>query len=113
MHELGITQSIIDIAIENAEKEQAKKITSIRVAIGELSGVVSDSVSFCFEACSKGTLADGAELIIDEIAGRGKCRDCGEEVSLKPQQFNCSACGSYSVTTISGDEMRIIELEID
>lgn len=113
MHEVGITQSIINIAEEHARREQAASITSITVEIGNLSGVIAESVEFCFEACAQGTLAEGARLIIRRIQARGKCGDCRHEFDLDTITFACPACDSFAVERLCGDELRISEMEID
>ena len=65
MHELGITQSIVDIAARTARDQGAERIVSVTVEIGSLSGVIPDAVEFCFEACSQGTLLEGSRLLIE------------------------------------------------
>lgn len=113
MHELGITRSIVDIAERTAREQGAERVLSVTVAIGELSGVVPESVEFCFEACAKETLLEGARLIIDRIPGKGMCRTCGAEFILAPYSFACPACESFSVERLQGNELKVIELEVD
>ena len=113
MHEVGITQSILEIAVDNAQKAGAGKITSMTVEIGGLSGVVPDAVEFCFEAVTKGTMAEGATLHIIRIPGLGRCVDCSGETELDNYTFSCSHCESYNLERIQGEELRLTELEID
>lgn len=113
MHELGITQSIVDIAERTAREQNAEKVLSVTVEIGELSGVVADAVEFCFEACIQETFLEGCRLIIINIAGLGLCDDCGAEVKIDNMTFSCSECGSYALQRIQGEELDIKELEIE
>lgn len=113
MHEVGITQSILEIAVDNAQKAGAVKISSLTVEIGGLSGVIPESVEFCFEAVTQGTMAEGATLNIIRIPGLGRCDDCGKETELDSYTFNCSHCESYNLERIQGDELRLTEVEID
>lgn len=113
MHEVGITRSIVEIAERTAREQGADRVLSVTVAIGELSGVVPEAVEFCFEACTRETLLEGTRLIIDRIPGRGRCRECGVEAPLDPYTFACSACGGYDLERLQGDELKIIELEVD
>ncbi len=113
MHEVGITQSIIEIAEQHARRENAGRIASVTVEIGSLSGVVPESVEFCFEACSSGTLAEGASLIIKRIQGRGRCSDCETEFDLDTYTFACPECDGFAVERLCGEELRISEMEID
>lgn len=113
MHELSLTQSIVELAIEYARREQAAAIRSITVEIGDLSGVLADAVEFAFDVCSKGTMAEGASLEILHITGRGRCLECHEESELETLTYTCPQCGSLALETVQGQEMKFTEMEID
>lgn len=113
MHELGITQSIVEIAERTAAKQQATKILSVTVEVGSLSGVVPEALEFCFEACTNGTLLEGAQLLIKRIPASARCRDCSREFPLEELLACCPDCGSAAGELLSGEELRVKELEID
>ena len=113
MHELGIAQSIVEIAEENARKQGAKKVLSVIVEVGALSGVMAESLEFCFEACSRETLLDGSLLKIERVPARARCRSCHQEYDLTNFFDNCPACNSVGNDLLSGEELRIKEMEID
>ena len=113
MHELGITRSIVDIAESTARQQGASRILSVTVEIGALSGVIPESVEFCFEACSHGTLLENSRLIIERIPGRGRCGTCGHECEIDSFSFACPACEALGLERLQGDELRIKELEVD
>ena len=113
MHELSLTQSIVELAIEYARRENAAVIRSVTVEIGALSGVSADAVAFAFDVCSKGTMADGARLVILDTAGRGRCLACHEESELSTLTHTCPRCGGLALETVQGQEMKFTELEID
>lgn len=110
MHEMSITQGIIDICETHAA---GRRVLSVDVEIGELSSVVPDAVAFCFEACSQDTLLQGATLNIIRTPGMGHCQDCGADTTLTAIFGACQRCGSYQVTIVSGEEMRVREIEVD
>lgn len=110
MHEMSITQGIIDICEQHA---QGRRVLSVDVEIGELSSVVPDAVEFCFEACSQGTLLEGARINIIRIPGRGSCLECHCETALTALFEACRTCGGYQIRVISGEEMRVKEIEIE
>ena len=110
MHEMSITQGIIDICEQHAG---GRRVLSLDVEIGELSGVVPEAIEFCFEACSQGTLLESARLNIVRIPGRGHCQDCGADTPLTTLFGACTRCGGYRVTMEAGDEMRVREIEVD
>jgi hydrogenase nickel incorporation protein HypA/HybF len=113
MHEVGITRSLIEIAEHHAREQGATRVVSVSVAIGALSGVVPEAVEFCFEACSRGTFLEGAKLVIERIAGKGRCTGCGAETELDPYTFACPACGALGLERLTGEELKVTELEID
>ncbi len=113
MHELSITQSIVDTAIEYAQKEQVSKVLELRVEIGALSGVVPDAVEFCYSSVTQGTLLDGTPLVIDWIEAKGKCPECGHEQIIDNYFNTCEKCGGLALEVICGEELRIKELEVE
>ena len=110
MHEMSITQGIIDICEQHSG---GRRVLSLDVEIGELSDVVPEAIEFCFEACSQGTLLEDARLNIVRIPGRGHCQDCGADTPLTTLFGACTRCGGYRVTMEAGDEMRVREIEVD
>jgi hydrogenase nickel incorporation protein HypA/HybF len=110
MHEMAITQGIIDICEKNAG---GRRVLSVEVEIGELSSVVPDAVEFCFEACSLGTLLEGARLSICRIPAWGLCQVCGADMPLSSLYDACPTCGEYRVTITTGEEMRVREIELE
>lgn len=113
MHELSLTQSIVELAIEHARRENARAILSLTVEIGALSGVMAEAVSFAFDVCSRNTLAQGARLDIRHIPGLGRCMACHEQTDMEILSYVCPACGSLALETLQGQEMKFIEMEID
>jgi hydrogenase nickel incorporation protein HypA/HybF len=110
VHEMSITQGIIDLCLEHAG---GRRIRSLIVEIGALSSVVPEAIEFCFEACSRGTTLEGASLVIVRVPGRGRCLECGQETPLAELYGECRQCGSSRVTILAGEELRVCEIEVD
>lgn len=110
MHEMSITQSVVDICLENSG---GRKILSVTMEIGELSGIVPEAVEFCFAACCADTPMEGAALEIIRIPGVGCCQDCSREFQRSSLFDPCPFCGSYSIGQISGEELRVRDLEVE
>jgi hydrogenase nickel incorporation protein HypA/HybF len=108
MHELAITESVVASV---AERLPGSRVTSLRLEIGALSGVVADSVRFCFDLVAEGTDLEGATLEIDEPLGRCLCRGCGTEFAPDWPIMACP-CGSADVTVLSGQDLRIISVQV-
>jgi hydrogenase nickel incorporation protein HypA/HybF len=108
MHELSVTQEVVDIACERSEGARVRRIV---LEIGKLSAVLPDAVRFCFDLCSEGTPAEGAELTIVETPGHARCRACGAEMALdKP--FGRCRCGSSDLDWLTGEELQVKEVEV-
>jgi hydrogenase nickel incorporation protein HypA/HybF len=69
MHELGITEQMVNVALEQASKFGIGKITKINLILGQMSGISSESVQLYFDSLSKGTPAQGAELCFQPDSG--------------------------------------------
>lgn len=110
MHELGITQNIVAIALEHSQGARVRRVT---LEIGKLSAILPDAVAFCFDVCCQGTDLVGAQLDIIEIPGIGRCRQCDTEVSLELPFGVCDRCGSTDLELIQGQELKIKELELE
>lgn len=109
MHELALTESVVQAVCERLPGERVRRV---RLEIGRLAAVVPDAVRFCFEVCTRGTLLDGAELEILEVPLRLRCRRCGDESESRDQLLLC-VCGSSEVQLLSGDELKIKEVEVE
>ena len=110
MHEMSITQSVVEICEEHAA---GRRVTGVLLEIGELAGVVPDSIEFCFEACSQGTVLEGARLTLEIIPGLGCCPLCSAQVPVQTLFAPCPDCGAFGLNIVSGQELRIRELELE
>jgi hydrogenase nickel incorporation protein HypA/HybF len=108
MHELGITQEIVAIALDQSKGRNVRRIV---VEIGRLTAVLPDAVRFCFDLCTEGTPAEGAELDIVEVAARGRCRSCTREQAFE-QAFGICSCGSSNLDWIAGEELKVQTVEV-
>lgn len=113
MHELGLTQHLVEIAEGAARANGATLVRTVTVEIGALAGVVPESVEFCYEACSRGTLLEGSRLEILFVPGRGRCYDCNNECSLDTYTVACPHCGGFSLERVQGEELRVVAVEVD
>lgn len=108
MHEMAITQSIIAAVCDRMGDAQVRRLC---LEIGTLSGVMVDSVRFCFDLVTEGTPLEGAELEIVQPSGLARCRDCAREFPMDDLLVVCS-CGSANRELLSGEELRIREVEV-
>ncbi len=108
MHELAITQSVVEAVMAKLPDEQ---ITVVRLDVGTLSGIEPDALRFCFELVTAGTTLEGAELEIARPRGRAHCRRCAVHFDLDVPILLC-ACGSADVEVESGQELAIRSVQV-
>jgi hydrogenase nickel incorporation protein HypA/HybF len=108
MHELSITQGIVESVCEAVPDG---KVLAVTVEIGKLSGVVSDSVRFCFDLCARDTPLEGARLDIVDVPGLGRCGSCQHEMEIAELVTRCR-CGNPFLEILRGQELRIRSVEV-
>jgi len=113
MHEYHIVEGVVKQMLKKAKSSNATKVTRVTLVMGELSGLKDGPVRSYFENLSKGTLLEGAELIIKPAGAKLRCKDCGEIFEHEKSNFNCPKCSGPGVLTNSGKEFYIDNIEID
>jgi hydrogenase nickel incorporation protein HypA/HybF len=113
MHERSIAESVLDIVRQHVSPAQAPCVTSVRVRVGSLSGVVAESLAFCFEALVADTAFECARLDIERIPATCACNDCGHRFEPEAMVFLCPACRSGCVRLESGADLQVVHVELD
>jgi hydrogenase nickel incorporation protein HypA/HybF len=114
MHELPVTESIVRIAVEEAERHRVKKVNEIKLMVGELSGLVPECIQYYFDIISKGTRVEGAKIRINKIPITMKCQDCGFSGSTDEFVNNeCPKCLSKVMKMVGGNEFYIDSMEVE
>jgi hydrogenase nickel incorporation protein HypA/HybF len=119
MHEVAIANGMIEEIIRIAHENHANRITSVRLKIGAVSGIVIESFKFAFDALKRGyPLISNTELSIDEIPVVYECVICQKLFTPANEKgllhfYSCPECGSFKVGIRSGEEMDIEKLEIE
>ncbi len=113
MHEMSIAMSIVDAVVANAEKEGGVRISGVELLVGKLAGIEAESLKFCFSAATKGTIAEGAALVIGEPEGTGECGECGMRFPVTFYYAECPKCRSLRITIVSGEEFLIQTITIE
>ncbi len=113
MHELPVTESILEIVERHATAAGATRVTHIRLVVGDFTGFVPDSIQFYFDILSKDTLAEGARLEIRRQPGRIRCQGCGHVYEPADGQiWVCPECGGLGGDIVAGKEMYIESIAV-
>jgi len=113
MHEMAITQSMVNLVLDEAKKGGARKVKNINLVLGELSGVVGDCVQLYFGLMSKDTIAEGATISFKTVATQAKCRQCARVFEVKDSEWLCPECHSISIELVSGNELFVESIEVE
>lgn len=113
MHELSVTESILETALRYARQNEAKRVTDLYLVIGQLSSIVDDSVQFYWDIVSQDSLCAGSALHFQRIPAALTCIDCGRDYTLDGELTPCPSCGSAKVQVISGEQFYLDSIEIE
>jgi len=113
MHELAVTQSILEIAVRHAEGQQAKRITDLFIVMGDWSSTVDDSIQFYWDMISDGTIAKGANLHFKRIPVEIQCLDCSYIYKPDSRELLCPKCFSTHIKVKTGEEFYLEAIEIE
>ena len=110
MHELSIAEAVVGIASRHAA---GRKVSKVELKIGHLRQVVPSALQFAFELLTDGTPLEGAELVIEDVPARGRCRDCGAWTEMRAFPFQCGSCGGLNLEIEAGEELLVDSLELE
>ena len=113
MHETAIVTGLIRIIETHAARVGASRVLRVKLKVGRLRAVEPQQLCSCFEMFAEGTVAEGAELVIDMLGVRGRCRACATEFDVVRYRFECPACAAIDIEVIQGQELYIESFEAD
>lgn len=113
MHELSLAADIFETVREYVPLSRARTARTVRVRVGNLAGVVADSLDFCFDALVAGTPYGGCHLDIQRVPARGECARCARLFDVPSPGVGCPACGSLAIVTHDGADLQVVDIEVD
>jgi len=113
MHELAVTESLLEIALRHAQAQNARHITDLYLVLGQWSSIVDDSVQFYWDIISEETIARGAILHFRRVPVVLTCQDCGEEYHPSSDEFICPSCGGTHVRIKTGEEFHLEAIDVE
>lgn len=121
MHEVSVMSSILDSVLEELKKYRVEKVEAVYLTIGELTFLGEDQLRFAFEVLTKGTILEGAELVVDREAVEVRCRGCGyagkaeyledEMYHLQVPTLSCPRCGK-GVEAVKGKSCMVRSVKV-
>jgi hydrogenase nickel incorporation protein HypA/HybF len=113
MHELSVTESLLNIAVEHAEKANAKRVTDLNIVIGDLASMVDESIQFYWDIIAKGTIAEQATLHFRRVPAELQCNTCLEKYHPTDRELVCPNCGGVGARIIAGEEFALESIDVE
>jgi len=113
MHELAITQGIIEIVNSEQKKQGFERVLEISLRVGEFSGLIPECIRELFPCAAAGSCAEKAELAIEPIKAKFKCLDCDYEGDADRKKACCAKCGSTAIRMTAGREFFVESLKVE
>lgn len=113
MHEMSLMEGVFDVIEQTLSQYDVKQVLQVKLKVGELTNAEPDALLMAFEAFSKDTRCEGAELIVERVPVRGRCKNCHREFNVKTILFICPECGGTGIEVIQGEELLIESLEVE
>lgn len=113
MHELSVTEHILNLALQYAAQNHATRVTDIYLVIGRLSSIVDDSIQFYWDIISNNTICEGAQLHFERVPARLLCTDCKQEYDISTELTPCPACSSTRIQVLRGEEFYLDSIAIE
>jgi hydrogenase nickel incorporation protein HypA/HybF len=110
MHELSLTQNLLDLALKHAE---SKKILSVNLLMGQFSDEREESIQFYWDELANGTPAQGARLHFEHVDAEMKCLQCATVFHPEDETSLCPSCQSHRLQLISGDDVRLQSIDVE
>jgi hydrogenase nickel incorporation protein HypA/HybF len=110
VHELSIADCVVNIACRHAG---GRRVVQVELKVGHMRQVVPSALAFAFELVAQGTVAEGADLVMDEVSAAGICRDCRLKSALPDFPLRCTRCGGFEVEVTEGEELLVESLELE
>jgi hydrogenase nickel incorporation protein HypA/HybF len=112
LHELSFAENIVEIIHKSVPAEELEDVRIIRMKIGALSGIVADSLDFCFSAISAQTSLANARLEIENVPFSVQCNSCRKTFINDIGIVVCPECGGIDTNVVAGRELQLIEIEL-
>lgn len=113
MHELSIAQNILDIVRESVPPEELPDVRTVKLRLGDLAGVVPDSLEFSFTVLTTDTPLRDARLHIDHVPFKVMCNACRKTFTNEIGFVLCPTCGGTDTKILSGTELQVVEIELE
>ena len=113
MHEMSICRSLLGIVAEQARQHRVNRVLAVKIEVGALRGIVPEHLTYYFDFLKKGTVAEGAVLVVDLVPGEVQCQRCRTRFPLDDKGYVCTSCSSHEVELVAGLELKVKTMQVE
>lgn len=113
MHEMSLMGGVFEVIEQTLSQHKVKRVLQVKLKVGELTNAEPDALQMAFQAYCKDTICEGAELLVERVSVRGRCRNCHHEFTVESMFFLCSNCQNNSIEVIQGEELLLESMEVE
>lgn len=113
MHEMSLMSGVFEVIESTLTQHAVEKVTQVKLKVGKLTNAEPNALALAFEAYAKGTVCEGAELLVETVPVRARCKGCGEEFPVQELLFFCPSCKNPGLEIIQGEELMLESLEVE
>lgn len=113
MHEMSLCEGVLQVIEAEARAQHFVRVRRVRLEVGALACVEVEAMRFSFDAVTRGTLAQGANLEIIAVPGEAWCMCCARAQPVVQRYDECPECGSVLLQPTRGEELRVKDLEVE
>jgi hydrogenase nickel incorporation protein HypA/HybF len=113
MFEFEYAREFVEQCENHVRTNEAEKVLSVTVKVGTYADVNTEKLQEEFERFKVGTVCDQATLIIEIERIKLYCQSCFHEEEMDDLALECPACGSDRTAIIGGEEVYLMQLEME
>ena len=114
MHELGVATDILRASLAELAERGGGRLDTLTVAVGELSAVEPELLTYAWEAVTAGGEHRGARLIVEWVRAEQACLACGDVAERQPGTWLrlCPNC-DLPLRVEGGQALELLELTFE
>lgn len=110
---MSLMGAVFDVIEQTLSQHDIKRVLQVKLKVGELTNADPEALNMAFEAFSKDTFCEGAELIVERVLVKGRCKTCHEEFGVEATMFLCPTCRNSGIDVIQGEELLLESMEVE
>ena len=110
MHEASLAGGILQLVEDAARRENFRRVSLLRIEVGQLANVELTALQFSLTAIAPGTVLHDAQFEFAQPPGQAWCMACSVTVPMPERGTSCPHCGGYQLQATAGTSLRVIDM---